>query len=94
MAGVPQPRFLLADGVVPCGGGGNYFQDDAGHWYCTYFGNDEASPFREKPALVRIDFTPDNTIVIADEQPAFVLRDGTPTHWRTARSTAAATAAK
>ena len=69
--------------AVACGGGGNYFQDDAGRWYCTYFGNDEASPFREKPALVRIDFAPDNTIVIADEQPAFALRDGTPTHWRT-----------
>jgi len=53
--------------AVACGGGGNYFQDDTGHWYCTYFGNDEASPFREKPALVRIDFAPDNTIVIADE---------------------------
>jgi xylan 1,4-beta-xylosidase len=68
--------------AVPCGGGGNYFQDDAGYWYCTYFGNDEASPFREKPALVRIDFAADNTIVIADEQPAFLLRDGAPMPWR------------
>ena len=67
--------------AVACGGGG-YFQDDAGHWYCTYFGNDEASPFREKPALVRIDIAPDDSIVIADEQPAFLLRDGAPAHWR------------
>lgn len=68
--------------AVPCGGGGNYFHDDAGNWFCTYFGNDEASPFREKPALVKIDFAADDTIVIADEQPAFALRDGAPTRWR------------
>ena len=68
--------------AVPCGGGGNYFQDDAGHWFCTYFGNDEASPFREKPALVGVDFAPDNTIVVADEQPVFILRDGALQRWR------------
>ncbi|HVU18532.1 MAG TPA: family 43 glycosylhydrolase [Candidatus Didemnitutus sp.] len=71
--------------AVPCGGGGNYFQDADGHWYCTYFGNDEASPFREKPGLVRIDFAADNTIVVADEQPAFILRGGAPAHWRQVR---------
>jgi hypothetical protein len=70
--------------AVPCGGGGNYFQADDGHWYCTYFGNDEASPFREKPALVRIDFAADGSIVVADEQPAFLLRAGAPTRWRRA----------
>jgi hypothetical protein len=43
---------------------------------------DEASPFREKPALVRIDFAADDTIKIANEQPAFLLRDGTPTRWQ------------
>jgi hypothetical protein len=67
--------------AVACGGG-NYFQDGDGHWYCTVFGNDEAMPFREKPAIVRIDFAADDTIVIADEQPAFILRAGAPTHWR------------
>lgn len=76
--------------AVPCGGGGNYFQDDDGDWFCTYFGNDEASPFREKPALVKIDFAADNTIVIADEQPAFLLREGTPTRWRAQPAPAAA----
>jgi beta-xylosidase len=68
--------------AVPCAGGGNYFRDKDGNWWCTYFGNDEASPFREKPALLRIDFNPDGTIKIADEQPAFILRDGAATHWR------------
>lgn len=69
--------------AVPCGGGGNYFQDAQDNWYCTYFGNDEQSPWREKPGLMRIDFKPDGRIKIADEQPAFVLRESTPTSWRT-----------
>jgi xylan 1,4-beta-xylosidase len=70
--------------AVPCGGGTNYFEDREGNWWCCYFGNDEQTPFREKPGLVRIDFAPDGRIKIADEQPAFVLQDGTPTRWRTA----------
>jgi hypothetical protein len=70
--------------AVPCGGGGNYFKGPDGFWYCTYFGNDDQSPWREKPGLVRIDFEPDGRIKIADEQPAFALREGAPTRWRTA----------
>lgn len=74
--------YRLWHEAVACGGGGNYFKDKEGRWWCTYFGNDEASPFREKPAMVQIDFNPDGTIKIADEQPAFVLRDSAPTQWR------------
>ena len=76
--------YTLFEEAVPCGAGGNYFQGKDGFWYCTYFGNDEASPFREKPGLVRIDFQPNGQIKIADEQPAFILRDGTPAKWRSA----------
>ena len=75
--------YSLYEEAVPCGAGGNYFQDKDGKWYCTYFGNDEASPFREKPGMVRIDFQPNGQIKIADEQPDFILRDGTPAKWRT-----------
>jgi beta-xylosidase len=78
--------YSLFEEAVPCGAGGNYFQDKAGHWFCTYFGNDESSPFREKPGIVGIDFQPNGQIKIADEQPAFILRDGTPTNWRAAAS--------
>ena len=70
--------------AVPCGGGTNYFRDKDGNWWCCYFGNDEETPFREKPGLVRIDFDPDRKIHLADEQPAFVLQDGTPGRWRPA----------
>jgi beta-xylosidase len=69
--------------AVPCGGGGDYFQDDKGNWYCTYFGNDGQTPWREKPGIVRIDFDAEGKIFIADDQPAFVLQPGSPTHWRT-----------
>jgi len=37
---------------VPCGGGGNFFRDKAGQWWCTIFGNDDEAPFREKPGIV------------------------------------------
>ena len=68
--------------AVPCGGGGNYFPGEGGRWYCTLFGNDESSPFREKPGLVGVEFGTDGTMVVAAEQPAFALRDGTPSRWR------------
>jgi hypothetical protein len=32
---------------------------------------------------MRIDFETDGRIKIADDQPAFALREGAPTHWRT-----------
>jgi hypothetical protein len=70
--------------AVPCGGGGNYFQAKDGFCYCTCFGNDDQSPWREKPGIMRIDFEPDGRIKIADEQPAFVLRAGAAVHWRAA----------
>lgn len=59
--------------AVPCGGGGNYFQDKESRWWCAYFGNDNQSPFREKPALVRVEFNDDGRIGVARNQPAFVL---------------------
>jgi xylan 1,4-beta-xylosidase len=68
--------------AVPCGAGGNYFKDKDGNWWCTYFGNDDQSPWREKPGLVKIDFNKDGKIFVADEQPAFVLQPGVPTKWR------------
>jgi hypothetical protein len=68
--------------AVPCGGGGNYFQDKDGTWYCTYFGNDEHTPFREKPGLIKIDFAKDGRIVVAGEQPMWLLQDGAEAKWR------------
>jgi xylan 1,4-beta-xylosidase len=79
--------YTLVEEAVPCGAGGNYFKDKQGNWWCTYFGNDDQSPWREKPGIVKIDFAPDGHIFIADDQPPFVLQPGAPTHWRKPRET-------
>ncbi len=42
--------------AVPSGGGTNYFEDKQGHWWDCFFGNDDQAPFREKPAIVPIEF--------------------------------------
>jgi beta-xylosidase len=60
--------------AVPCAGGTCYFQDKTGIWWCTFFGNDEQSPWREKPGMVRVEFADDNRIRIAPNQPDFVLQ--------------------
>ena len=60
--------------AVPCGGGGNYFEDRHGQWWCTFFGNDDQAPFREKPAMVKVEFDDQGLIHVAKDQPPFVLR--------------------
>jgi beta-xylosidase len=59
--------------AVPCGGGTDYFQDKEGRWWCAFFGNDDQASFREKPAMVMIDFDQQGLIHVARNQPAFVL---------------------
>jgi beta-xylosidase len=61
--------------AVPCGGGTDYFQDKEGNWWCAFFGNDNQSPFREKPAIVKIEFDAEGKIHVAKNQPDFVLQD-------------------
>jgi xylan 1,4-beta-xylosidase len=60
--------------TVPCGGGTNFFQDREGKWWCAFFGNDKAAPWRELPGAVRIDFAKDGSIHVSKDQPDFVLR--------------------
>lgn len=54
---------------VPCGGGTGYFRDKERYWWCSYFGNDSQSHFREKVGFVRVDFTSDGRVFVAKEQP-------------------------
>jgi xylan 1,4-beta-xylosidase len=54
---------------VPCGGGTGFFQDNSGGWWSSFFGNDTQTPFREKPAIVKVDFAPDGRIIVAAHQP-------------------------
>jgi len=59
---------------LPCGGGTDYFQDKNGNWFDACFGNDNQSPFREKPAIVKNDFDKNGKILVATNQPDFVLQ--------------------
>ena len=52
------PRYV----AVPWGGHNTFFRDKAGRWWSTIFGNDSSAPFRERPGILRIDFTPDGRI--------------------------------
>jgi xylan 1,4-beta-xylosidase len=48
--------------AVPSGGGTDYFQDKQGNWWDCFFGNEDQAPFREKPAMVAIEFDKDGKI--------------------------------
>ncbi len=50
---------------VPCGGGTGFFEDGSGGWWSSFFGNDTQSPFREKPAIVKVEFAKDGRVVVA-----------------------------
>ncbi len=55
--------------AVPCGGGGDYFRDKSGRWWCTFFGNDTQAPWREKPGIIRIIFSKSGRILLSHNQP-------------------------
>jgi hypothetical protein len=55
--------------AVPHGGHNVYFQDQQGAWWSSFFGNDSHSPWRERPAALRIAFDPDGRIRVANPQP-------------------------
>jgi beta-xylosidase len=64
--------------TVPCGGGTNFFQDREGNWWCAFFGNDAAAPWREMPGIVRVDFDSAGKIFVAKNQPGFILQNPGP----------------
>lgn len=45
-------RFL----AVPHGGHNMFFRDKSGAWWSTFFGNDAHAPFRERPAILPVEF--------------------------------------
>ncbi len=55
--------------TVPCGGGTGFFKDKQGNWWCSYFGNDSQSPWREKPGIVKIEFDANGKISVSKHQP-------------------------
>ncbi|HUX02776.1 MAG TPA: family 43 glycosylhydrolase [Phycisphaerae bacterium] len=45
------PRYL----AIPHGGHNMFFTDTEGNWWATFWGNEGGAPFRERPAILRID---------------------------------------
>jgi len=45
------PRYL----AIPHGGHNMFFADKQGNWWATFFGNDSRAPFRQRPAILRIE---------------------------------------
>ncbi len=48
--------------AIPHGGHNMFFQDKAGRWWSTFFGNDKNAPFRERPAILRVEFGSDGRV--------------------------------
>ncbi len=61
--------YRMRHEAVPCGGGTGIFKDKRGNWWCSYFGNDTQSPFREKISFVKIGFNSSGRIYPAKDQP-------------------------
>jgi xylan 1,4-beta-xylosidase len=61
--------YTMRHEAVPCAGGTGFFQDNGGGWWTSFFGNDTQSPFREKPAIVKVDFDAQGKVVVAAKQP-------------------------
>lgn len=63
--------------TVPCGGGTGFFQDKQGNWWCSFFGNDDQAPWREKPGAILVKFDKDGRIKVGD-QPSWNLAPNPP----------------
>jgi len=48
--------------AIPHAGHNTLFKDKDGNWWATFFGNSARAPFRERPAMLRIEFTPEGRI--------------------------------
>jgi beta-xylosidase len=53
--------------AIPHAGHNSFFKDTAGNWWATFFGNDKTAPFKERPALMRIEFDVNGRIRLLPE---------------------------
>ena len=65
--------YRMRHETVPCNGGSNFFKAKDGHWYTSLFGDDNQAPWREKPGIIRIGFDKEGKVIVAKEQPDFIL---------------------
>ncbi|SHH25265.1 family 43 glycosylhydrolase [Bacteroides clarus] len=61
--------YTMRHEAIPCGGGTGFFKDKKGDWWCSYFGNDTQTHFREKVGFVRVSFSKDGHVYPALDQP-------------------------
>lgn len=59
--------------AAPCNGGTNFFKAKNGDWFTCFFGDDQQSPWREKPGIIKVEFDSKGKISIAQKQPEFIL---------------------
>lgn len=67
--------YVMRHEGIPCGGGTGYFEDKDGNWWCSYFGNDPQSHFREKVGFIKVAFDKKGSIYPAKEQPFVDVKD-------------------
>jgi hypothetical protein len=48
--------------AIPHAGHNLFFHDRTGRWWATFFGNDSAAPWRERPGLLPIELGPDGRV--------------------------------
>ena len=53
---------FVGGSLIPHGGHNMFFKDRSGQWWATFFGNDPRAPFRERPAMLQIEFGPDGRV--------------------------------
>lgn len=41
--------------AIPHAGHNTFFKDNQGQWWSSFFCNDSHSPFRERPAILRVE---------------------------------------
>jgi beta-xylosidase len=62
--------------TIASNGGTGFFKGKDGYWYTTMFGDDSQAPWREKPGVIRVEFDATGKVVVAKQQPDFVLANG------------------
>lgn len=48
--------------AIPHGGHNMFLKDESGQWWSSYFGSDKTAPWRERPGILPIEFTPDDRV--------------------------------
>jgi hypothetical protein len=68
--------YRMRHATIACNGGTGFFKAKDGYWYTSIFGDDAQAPWREKPGILRVEFSTEGRVQLAPEQPSFLLRRG------------------